>query len=79
MDSSRFILKKGFDEAIKHLERLNENDLAEVLPPLQAIKDNYELYAMDVLTDKKKAEIAQMEEQARVNALNEMHQDHLKE
>jgi hypothetical protein len=43
------------------------------LPPLQAIKDNYELWAMEVLTDKKKAELAQMEEQARVDALKEQH------
>ena len=69
IEDSRFVLKKCFDEAIKDLERLNERELSKTLPPLQAIKDNYELWALDVLSDRKKAEIAQLEEQARVNAL----------
>ena len=73
IEDSRFILKKCFDDAIKDLERLNEKDLAETLPPLQAIKDNYELWAMDVLTAKRKAEIAQMEETARILALKDQH------
>lgn len=77
IEDSRFVLKKCFDDAIKNLERLNEKELALTLPPLQAIKDNYELWGMDVLSDKKKAEIAQLEEQARVNALKQQHQDHM--
>ena len=72
-------MKKCFDDAIKDLERLNEKELAETLQPLQAIKDNYELWAMDVLSDKKKEEIALMEEQTRVNALKEKHQEKLNE
>ena len=75
IEDSRFVLKKCFDEAIKNLERLNKEELSQTLPPLQAIKDNYELWAMDVLSDKKKAEIAQLEEQARVNALKQQHLD----
>ena len=79
IEDSRFVLKKCFDEAIKNLERLNEVELKNTLAPLQAIKDNYELWAMDVLSDKKKAEIAQLEEQARVNALKQQHLDKMGE
>ena len=79
IEDSRFVLKKCFDEAIKNLERLNEVELKNTLAPLQAIKDNYELWATDVLSDKKKAEIAQLEEQARVNALKQQHLDKMGE
>jgi hypothetical protein len=73
VEDGRYILKKAFDEALKDLERLNEKEMRETLAPLQAIKDNYELFGMDVLSEKMKMEIAQQEEQARVTALKEQH------
>jgi hypothetical protein len=62
VEDARFMLKRCFDDALKDLEKLTEQELEDTLPTLQAIKDNYELWGMDILTDKKKQEIAELEE-----------------
>jgi len=74
VDDARFIAKKSFDEALKLLPHMqDEADVDEILPVLQALRDNYEVWAVDVVSDSKKAELAEMKERERVQKLQLQH------
>lgn len=40
---------------------------------MQALKDNYDIWSMDVLTEREKAEIASQQEANRIRAIQEKH------
>ena len=64
------IAKRYFDEALEMLPRITDQDqLDEILPVCQAIKDNYDCWEDELVSDDKKAEIAELGEQERIKKL----------
>lgn len=62
VDDARTVSKRCFDEALFDLKRLNDEEKDESLPLMQAIHDNWTLWSYDVISDKKKAEMAELEQ-----------------
>ena len=52
VEDARFIANRAYNAALVHFEKLGEDHQQAALPIMQALRDNYEIWGMDVLTER---------------------------
>lgn len=62
VDEARDVSKKAFDAALEQIDAYDKEELDECLPLMQILKDNYELWASDVMSEAKKRELLQQQQ-----------------
>ena len=65
VDQARTVAKAAFDAALDGIEGYSADELNEALPVMQILKENYELWASDVVSEAKKRELLQQQQKAR--------------
>ena len=69
VDEAREVCKRSFDAALELIDSYTEEELQEALPVMQILKDNYELWSSDVMSEAKKKEILQQQQKARIQEI----------
>lgn len=69
VDEAREVAKKAFDAALELIDGYNQEELDEALPVMQILKNNYDLWATDVMSEAKKREILQQQNKARIQEI----------
>lgn len=62
VDDARMVAKRAFDEVLYEFKSFSKFKQEELMPVMQALNDNYEIWSTDVLTDKQR-EAMRMEQE----------------